>query len=184
MTHFFVCAGTGGVVVGVPEARQGVQHELARLREQLGQLRLTVTQQHDGGGSEISSRSPSREPSATQVAAAKPKSLGQALAASIDRAGQQVLPKKEGWLVKQGHVVKNWKKRWFRTSGRYLYYFKQRGDRRPLGQMFLRGCKIKGGDDLTITLLDPDGGKNMVLRAADKDDYNSWQEALHLLCDP
>lgn len=31
---------------------------------------------------------------------------------------------KEGWLFKRGHIVKNWKKRWFRLKGDKLSYHK------------------------------------------------------------
>jgi hypothetical protein len=34
------------------------------------------------------------------------------------------LPKREGYLWKQGSVIKKFKKRWCRTNGRYLHVFK------------------------------------------------------------
>lgn len=37
-------------------------------------------------------------------------------------------PHKEGFLVKQGIVVKNWKKRWFKLSGTLLFYYKKQKD--------------------------------------------------------
>jgi hypothetical protein len=36
-------------------------------------------------------------------------------------------PDKEGELRKQGHVVKNWKIRWFIVQNDHMFYFKARG---------------------------------------------------------
>lgn len=38
---------------------------------------------------------------------------------------QHALPQKDGYLVKKGEVVKNWKKRWFVLHGSLLCYFKK-----------------------------------------------------------
>jgi hypothetical protein len=35
---------------------------------------------------------------------------------------------KDGYLTKQGHKVRNWKKRWFVLKGKYLSYYKKRED--------------------------------------------------------
>ena len=35
------------------------------------------------------------------------------------------MPSKDGYLVKKGEVVKNWKKRWFVLHGSVLCYFKK-----------------------------------------------------------
>ena len=36
-------------------------------------------------------------------------------------------PDKQGELRKQGHVVKNWKTRWFIIQHDMMFYFKQKG---------------------------------------------------------
>ncbi|CAB1451861.1 unnamed protein product [Pleuronectes platessa] len=47
---------------------------------------------------------------------------------------------KEGYLVKQGAFVKNWKQRWF-TLNRYdLKYFKDKMDEEPIRTLDLRAC--------------------------------------------
>lgn len=35
---------------------------------------------------------------------------------------------KQGWLAKQGGMVKSWKRRWFVLEGKMLYYFKSEDD--------------------------------------------------------
>eukprot|EP01091_Cochliopodium_minus_P014144 TRINITY_DN4743_c0_g2_i1.p1 TRINITY_DN4743_c0_g2~~TRINITY_DN4743_c0_g2_i1.p1 ORF type:complete len:1065 (-),score=302.40 TRINITY_DN4743_c0_g2_i1:84-3278(-) len=46
---------------------------------------------------------------------------------------------KEGFLTKQGHKRKNWKKRWFTLRNQYLFYYKEKGDKFPAGKIFLQG---------------------------------------------
>lgn len=36
-------------------------------------------------------------------------------------------PDKEGELKKRGHVVKNWKTRWFIVQGDHMFYFREKG---------------------------------------------------------
>ena len=43
----------------------------------------------------------------------------------ITESGQEIL--KEGYLVKQGHVVKNWKRRWFVLTAGSIDYFETQG---------------------------------------------------------
>eukprot|EP01116_Phalansterium_solitarium_P005422 TRINITY_DN1702_c0_g1_i2.p1 TRINITY_DN1702_c0_g1~~TRINITY_DN1702_c0_g1_i2.p1 ORF type:complete len:374 (-),score=126.83 TRINITY_DN1702_c0_g1_i2:402-1523(-) len=52
-------------------------------------------------------------------------------------------PDKQGELKKQGHLVKNWKSRWFVIQHDMLFYFKQKGDARPQGVVPLRSCFVK-----------------------------------------
>eukprot|EP01094_Clydonella_sp_ATCC50884_P016322 TRINITY_DN2711_c0_g1_i2.p1 TRINITY_DN2711_c0_g1~~TRINITY_DN2711_c0_g1_i2.p1 ORF type:complete len:534 (-),score=137.47 TRINITY_DN2711_c0_g1_i2:208-1680(-) len=51
-------------------------------------------------------------------------------------------PTKSGELVKQGHVVKNWKTRRFVLQGNRLYYFKP-GSEKPINYVDLSGCSIE-----------------------------------------
>lgn len=68
-------------------------------------------------------------------------------------------PEKEGELKKQGHVVKNWKKRWFRIQNDMLFYFKDRTDDKPVGVVPLRMCRVaetsKTGKPFSIELICP-----------------------------
>ncbi|XP_046317849.1 pleckstrin-2 [Marmota monax] len=52
---------------------------------------------------------------------------------------------KEGFLVKRGHIVHNWKVRWFILRQNTLLYYKLEGGRRvapPKGRILLDGCTI------------------------------------------
>ncbi|XP_074092184.1 pleckstrin-2 [Macrotis lagotis] len=52
---------------------------------------------------------------------------------------------KEGFLVKRGHIVHNWKVRWFVLRQNTLLYYKLEGVRKgasPKGCIFLDGCTI------------------------------------------
>jgi len=57
---------------------------------------------------------------------------------------------KEGWLIKRGKIVQNWKKRWFILQGDHLYYFPQNPDQNdkmePLGVIPLRGSALTEED--------------------------------------
>lgn len=50
-------------------------------------------------------------------------------------------PQKEGYLNKRGHVVRNWKKRWFRLKNDMLYYFKD-PDAQPVGEVPLKRSEV------------------------------------------
>jgi len=54
-------------------------------------------------------------------------------------------PDKQGELVKQGHVVKNWKSRWFVLVKDKLYYFENQEsvkNRKPKGGISLKNCMV------------------------------------------
>jgi len=49
---------------------------------------------------------------------------------------------KQGWIYKEGHIVKSWKKRWFILKGNLLFYLKTPEAVEPLGIIPLRGSDI------------------------------------------
>jgi hypothetical protein len=61
---------------------------------------------------------------------------------------QALTPVKYGYLVKQGHSVKNWKRRLCAIHGKYLYYYTEEDDRAPRGVLLLDNCVVR--DELTI----------------------------------
>jgi len=49
---------------------------------------------------------------------------------------------KEGFLTKQGGIVKSWRRRWFVLQEGYLYYYKNKGDQEYAGVVPLEGCRV------------------------------------------
>merc|ERR1719238_379619 len=58
---------------------------------------------------------------------------------------------KEGWMVKQSRIMKDWRRRWFVLTPQYLCSFKTQGDyRNPTEAIRLRECQtVKSADDDT-----------------------------------
>ncbi|XP_077980682.1 cytohesin-2-like isoform X2 [Glandiceps talaboti] len=52
-------------------------------------------------------------------------------------------PDKEGWLLKQGGRVRNWKRRWFILTDNCLYYFEYTTDKEPRGIIPLENLLVK-----------------------------------------
>jgi len=97
-------------------------------------------------------------------------------------AEQWSSPNKEGELKKQGHLVKNWKKRWFRIQNDMLFYFKDRGDERPVGAVPLRMCRVaettKTGKPFSFELSAPKINKVFYIQANNKPEVQEWIRAL------
>ena len=68
-------------------------------------------------------------------------------------------PDKEGWLTKQGHRVRSWKRHWFVLQHDTLFYFVTRPadtpDLLPLGSVVLRGATITFKDSLAANASSP-----------------------------
>eukprot|EP01119_Soliformovum_irregulare_P012251 TRINITY_DN3170_c0_g1_i5.p1 TRINITY_DN3170_c0_g1~~TRINITY_DN3170_c0_g1_i5.p1 ORF type:complete len:692 (-),score=166.49 TRINITY_DN3170_c0_g1_i5:1379-3454(-) len=97
-------------------------------------------------------------------------------------------PQRAGWLVKEGHLVKNWKKRWFVLKDGFLFYFRTPEDMEPMGIVPLRDGilkKVPESDKQFCFKLCP---KNAVIPpffvcASDNTDYEEWirliKKAIH-----
>eukprot|EP01117_Protostelium_nocturnum_P015493 TRINITY_DN601_c0_g1_i2.p1 TRINITY_DN601_c0_g1~~TRINITY_DN601_c0_g1_i2.p1 ORF type:complete len:484 (-),score=181.40 TRINITY_DN601_c0_g1_i2:92-1543(-) len=88
-------------------------------------------------------------------------------------------PDKEGELRKQGHVVKNWKTRWFIIKNDNLFYFKSKGDDKPLGTVPLRMSTLRPGTkkhcfELHSPLID----KTFLIQCASDREYEGWNRAI------
>ncbi|EFA75580.1 p21-activated protein kinase [Heterostelium album PN500] len=91
-------------------------------------------------------------------------------------------PDKEGELKKQGHIVKNWKKRWFRIQKDMLFYFKEQSDQRPIGVVPLRMCRVSVnssiGKQYCFELVSPRIDKTFYIQATSQDEMNQWIKAV------
>ncbi|KAK2946509.1 putative PH domain containing protein [Blattamonas nauphoetae] len=91
----------------------------------------------------------------------------------------------EGWLTKQGHFRKNWKRRWFTLQGNTLHYSEKPNSPKELGTISLKGTSIKsgesvGGSPFTFHLFQPNNpsAKEFYLRADDVNQMNAWVTAI------
>ncbi|KAL6062574.1 signal transducing kinase of the PAK [Balamuthia mandrillaris] len=93
-------------------------------------------------------------------------------------------PEKKGFLSKQGHIMKNWKVRYFVLKGNVLYYFKSTADAAPKGVIRLRGAKLSKTvppsivKPLRFGLMSTTDNKIFYLEAFDAIEYKAWYDAL------
>ncbi len=91
-------------------------------------------------------------------------------------------PEKEGELKKQGHLVKNWKTRWFRIKNDQLFYFKDKHADAPLGTVPLGSCRVaftdRTGKPFCFELTAPRINKVFYIQAKSKDEAEDWLKAI------
>jgi hypothetical protein len=98
-------------------------------------------------------------------------------------------PDKEGELKKQGHVVKNWKHRWFVIKKDTMYYFKSKKDtvRQPLGTIPLEDAVLNVTDlkskntkkEFLFEVSSPRIDKSFLIQASSQQEMNDWIEAIN-----
>ncbi|EGC39974.1 hypothetical protein DICPUDRAFT_91113 [Dictyostelium purpureum] len=90
-------------------------------------------------------------------------------------------PDKEGDLRKQGHVVRNWKKRKFIIQNDMLFYFKEK-EERPVGAVPLRMSRVYEnkslGKQYCFELVSPRINKTFFIQANSQDEMLSWMKAV------
>mmetsp|Transcript_20370 Transcript_20370/g.34761 ORF Transcript_20370/g.34761 Transcript_20370/m.34761 type:complete len:488 (-) Transcript_20370:14-1477(-) len=93
-------------------------------------------------------------------------------------------PDKCGLLRKQGHVVKNWKSRWFVIQQDKMFYFKNRGDPKPAGVIPLRSvrCHVINfkNKEFVFELIAPKINKSFNIQATSKHEMETWLKAIDL----
>jgi len=91
-------------------------------------------------------------------------------------------PQKEGYLCKRGHVVKNWKKRWFRVKNDMLYYFKDKSDPEPLDEVPLKRSEVSATTKMTkpycFELNAKAIEKIFFIHAESEEEMNAWIAAI------
>ena len=91
-------------------------------------------------------------------------------------------PVRQGILRKQGHVVKNWKERWFVLQGDKLFYFKNRAEQKPQGCIVCKGTYVtptkKVNKPFAFELADTRNNKVFFIHASSKSEMDSWIQAL------
>lgn len=90
---------------------------------------------------------------------------------------------KEGFLVKKGHVRKNWRTRWFQLRRDRLSYFNHRSDLTPINTIWLQGCSIIRPREEKVRHphrfeLKTAAGKSYFLEAPSSAEVDSWTSAI------
>jgi hypothetical protein len=89
-------------------------------------------------------------------------------------------PDREGSLRKQGHIVPNWKQRWFILKNTNLFYFKKKGDPKPLGEIPLEGSSVRKVEDKELKrshcfeLYSPNIQKTFYIQGNNDEEVKSW----------
>lgn len=89
---------------------------------------------------------------------------------------------KEGYLVKEGGIIKSWQKRWFVLKDGTLYYFKTHESQDPRGYIPLSGCKVKPAVNYTsrqfcFSISHPKN-RTYYLCAKDQEELEDWVATL------
>ncbi|KAL7714623.1 Protein kinase [Entamoeba marina] len=88
---------------------------------------------------------------------------------------------KEGIVVKQGHIIKNWLDRWIVLTKEYLYYFDERAGKLrgiiPLEFATVKLCDIPD-HPFAFELFSPSQDKTYFMEALSSDDTLAWINAI------
>jgi copper chaperone CopZ len=107
--------------------------------------------------------------------------------ATTDSSREEDRIDRQGFLIKQGRVVKNWMKRWFVLRGSKLYYYKNQRDSQELGMLLLSTeCRIldgqkKAGKRNCLEIRTPERDF-FVYSDISEDDIETWKRALEQAC--
>jgi len=84
----------------------------------------------------------------------------------------------QGELVKQGHIFKSWRTRWFKIEDGYLCYYKSKEEPEPIDKVPLRGARVskKPFHDRpnTFELIATTMRKIFLLQGKDTEDVDFW----------
>ncbi|XP_028517615.1 pleckstrin-2 [Exaiptasia diaphana] len=91
--------------------------------------------------------------------------------------------RKEGYLVKKGHVRHNWKTRWFVLYDERLSYYKKKGDKEPVGYVLLQGCFLVSPcteytKKESVFRLTSKEGIEYLIQAVNNEERDIWSSAI------
>jgi len=90
---------------------------------------------------------------------------------------------KQGYLTKQGAIIKNWQKRWVVLEGNNLYYFKDHEAQEPRGVIALEDCTIQDAYEqmkrpFCFAIVHP-ANRAFYFMATSQPELESWMAALN-----
>jgi len=91
---------------------------------------------------------------------------------------------RNGYLTKEGEIMKTWKKRWFRIHDHYLSYYNNAGDTNPLKSLNLKGAKVsvcpsKTNNQRPHVFELKVGTKSLYLSASTDEELKQWISSLN-----
>ncbi|ELR10902.1 kinesin motor domain containing protein [Acanthamoeba castellanii str. Neff] len=96
-------------------------------------------------------------------------------------------PTKEGWLTKQGGLVKSWKRRYFFLQKGSMYYFDDPSKDKALGFFDLRGCAVMDAEEETKKPFSfgifHKSQRTYWLHAKDRQEMTEWMDTLQQAID-
>jgi len=101
--------------------------------------------------------------------------------ASNDANGKPTLPTvRKGWMMKEGHIVKNWKKRHFVLEEGVLIYYEDESCSNEKGRLRVKDFHVTytSGRPTFNMLANHPSEKSFSLEAADWNDSIAWRKAL------
>jgi len=92
---------------------------------------------------------------------------------------------KTGYLTKQGHFIKNWKKRWYRMENGVMLYFRNQKDKQAAGCVNLKGATLSLANEKIskkncLQILNADGGSHFAF-AGSKEELDSWMTSVQAM---
>ena len=89
----------------------------------------------------------------------------------------------EGWMAKKGHLIRNWRNRWFVLEDSVMQYYARPGDKKSKGTVTLTAdTRVEAKPDYhrpcVFTVTTPK--KSFLFQAADDDELDEWLHALEM----
>lgn len=89
---------------------------------------------------------------------------------------------KEGYLEKQGALVKNWKRRYFILKKGSLYYYKEKEAKTPRGLINLINAQVTSNESSNMNYVHTfcilTGNRTWIIAAKDEAEKQSWIQAI------
>ncbi|KAL6056395.1 Rho GTPase-activating protein 6 [Balamuthia mandrillaris] len=86
---------------------------------------------------------------------------------------------KEGFLVKKGATIRNWKKRWFVLKYQSFAYYKSAEDKTPAGVIDLKDCCVESSNEKPNSFCVNTAGRSYVIQCSTAQEQHEWMHAVN-----